>query len=84
MELFFNHLLIVLMNVVMNDPYSRVCVPSKLEHLSLKVFNLILGVNETIFLVQHKSYECKYGLNESVCNSKQIWNHDERQCEYVE
>ena len=27
------------------------------------------GVNETRFLDQHESWECKCGLNESVCNS---------------
>ena len=35
------------------------------------------GVNETRFLVQHKSYECKCGLTESIGNSKQKWSHDE-------
>ena len=34
-------------------------------------------VNEAIFLAQHKLRECKCGLNESACNSKQKWNHDE-------
>ena len=38
------------------------------------------GVNETRFLVEHESCECKYGLNKSVCNSKQKWNHDECRC----
>ena len=28
-------------------------------------------VNETRFLAQHELRECKCGLNESVCNSKQ-------------
>ena len=39
--------------------------------MNLKVFNLLSGINETRFLVQHESRECKYGLNESVCNLKQ-------------
>ena len=30
----------------------------------------MLGVNETTFLVQQESFDCKCGLNESVCNSK--------------
>ena len=42
------------------------------------------GVNETRFLVQHESCNCKCRLNESVCNSKQRWNHDECWCEYKE
>ena len=31
------------------------------------------GVNETRFLVQYKSCECKCGLNERVCDSDQKW-----------
>ena len=49
--------------------------------MNVKVFNLMSGVNETRFLVEHESFECKCELNESVCNSKQEWNHDECQCE---
>ena len=42
------------------------------------------GVNETRFLVQHESCNCKCELNESVCNSKQKWNHNKRWCECKE
>ena len=40
------------------------------------------GVKYTRFLVQHELIECKYGLIESVCSSKQKLNHDEccREC----
>ena len=36
-------------------------------------------VNETRFImkIQHELCDCKYGLNESICNSKQKRNHDE-------
>ena len=37
-------------------------------------------VNETGFLVQHEWCECKFGLNESVCNSKQKWKHEKCWC----
>ena len=40
--------------------------------------------NETRYVVQHESCECKCGLDESVCNTKQKWNHDECQCECKE
>ena len=40
------------------------------------------GVNETRFLIQHESYESECRLNESICNSKQEWNHDECRCEF--
>ena len=35
------------------------------------------GVNQTRFLVQHKSCESKCELNEVLCKSKQIWNRNE-------
>ena len=49
--------------------------------MNLKVFNSLSGLNETKFIVQHESRECKCGLNENVYNSKQKWNHDECRCE---
>ena len=52
-----------------DDPYIRVCV-NKVKYMNVKVFALMLGVNETKFLVQHASCECKCGWNESVSQSK--------------
>ena len=48
--------------------------------MNVKVFNSMSRVNETRFLAQHESCECKCGLNKSVCNSKQKWNHNECRC----
>ena len=48
--------------------------------MNVKVFNSISWVNKTRCLVQHESYQCIHGFNESVCNPKQKWNHDE--CKY--
>ena len=52
--------------------------------MNLKVFSLMSGANKIRFLVQHHSYERNCGLNESVCNLKQEWNHDECWCECKE
>ena len=49
--------------------------------MNVNVFNLISGINEARFLVQHASCECKCGLNEKLCNSKQKWNYDKYWCE---
>ena len=51
------------------------------KNVNGRLFDLMSGVNETTFLVQQESFDCKCGLNESVCNSKQKWNHDEYRCE---
>ena len=37
-----------------HDPYARVCVPDKVKNINVKVFHLMLWVNEKIFLVQHE------------------------------
>ena len=50
----------------------------------MKLLNLMSGVNETRFIVQYESCECKCGLNESVCNSRQNWNRNECKCECKE
>ena len=52
--------------------------------MNVKVLNAMWKVIGTRFLVRHDSCECKYGLNESVCNSKQKWNHNECWCECKE
>ena len=35
-----------------DDPYARVCVPIKAKNMTIKISNLMPGVNETRFLVQ--------------------------------
>lgn len=79
-KLYFIHLLSVLIklcgsNSTIGDPDAQVCVPGK--RCESKVFNLMSGVIETRFLVQHESCESKYRLNESASKSKQKWNLDE-------
>ena len=80
-ETFFIHLQSVLVSVVevgtllMIHTLDEVCVPNKAKNINVKAFNLMPGVNELRFLVQHESCACKCGLNERVCNSKQKWNH---------
>ena len=36
------------------DPYAGVCAPNKVKIVNVKVFKLMLVVNETTFLVQHE------------------------------
>ena len=54
-----------------DDPYAPVCISKKLKSMNVKVFDLMLGVNEIKFLLQCESCACKCKLNENVCNSKQ-------------
>ena len=43
-----------------DSPYPRVCVPDKVKNMNVRVSNLMSGANETRFLVQHESCECKW------------------------
>ena len=51
-----------------DDPCAQGGVPNKVRNMNAEVFNLMSGVNETRYLVQHESCFCKRRLNESVCN----------------
>ena len=75
MKIFFIHFLSVsinMMEVFIDNPYA-----SLYKNTNVQVFYLILGIKETRFLVQDESCVSKCGLNESVCDSKKKWNHDE-------
>ena len=50
------------------DPHVRVSLPSKVKNMNVEVF----------------ANDCKCLLNESVCNPKQKWNHNEYRCECKE
>ena len=41
----------------------------KVKTMFAKVFNLMPGINETKYLVQHELYECKCYLNEIIVRS---------------
>ena len=60
-----------------DDPYTGVCIPNKVKNFILKVYNSVIGVNQTKHLVQNESGENKYGFNESVYNSLKKRKHDE-------
>ena len=64
-----------------NDPYARICVLNKVTNTIASVFNLMSEVNETRFLLQHESCECKCETNENVSNLKQKWNRDKCWCD---
>ena len=63
-----------------NDPYAKICVADVKKNLTVKVFNLMLGTNETRHIEWHET--CR--TDASVCNKKQHWNDDKSWCEYKE
>ena len=58
------------------DLSNKVCVPNKTEDLSVNVFIMITGINESKTLTKHISCECRCKLDETKCKSKQWWNNN--------
>ena len=52
-----------------NDPYPKICVPDNINNTNDKVFNLMSGTNETRHIRWHKTCQCRYRLNASVCTN---------------
>ena len=65
-----------------NNPYAKICVPDVIKDLSVKVFNLMSGTNETRFIKWHEKCKCKSRLDAIVCNNKERWNKNKcrREC----
>ena len=63
-----------------NDPCAKLCVPNIVKSVNVRVFNLMLNINETRRIIWHET--CKYvcRLTSSVCNSRQLWNIDLCRC----
>ena len=55
---------------------SKICVPNIIQNVNIKVYNFLMGLNETRNVLWHESCKCVCLLNSSVCNSKHIWNSD--------
>ena len=51
--------------------YVTACVPDKKEDLSLSVFNMITGINESKTLAKHILCECKCKSYGRKCDSNQ-------------
>ena len=64
-----------------NDPYAQFCVPDVIKNINVKVFNLMLRINETRHIIWHETCKCICRLSASVCNNNQIWNKDKCRCD---
>ena len=58
----------------LNDLSNRVCIPNKTEDLSLHVFNMITGINESKTLTKHILRKCKCKFDSRIFNSNQKWD----------
>ena len=55
-----------------SDSYAKLCVPDIVKNINLRVFNLLLRLNETKRIVWHQTCKCVCRLTSSICNSRQI------------
>ena len=60
---------------------AEVCVPSQMEGIKVKVFNMIIRINEAKRLIKHVLCECKCKFNCKIWNLNKKWNNDTCQCE---
>ena len=67
-----------------NDPIAKLCVPDVVKNMTIKVFNLLLRINETRKIIWHETCKCVCRLTSSVCNDRQEWNKNKCKCEYKE
>ena len=59
-----------------NFPYAKLCVPDTVKNITVKVFNVMPRINETIHIEWHEICKCKCRLYANVCNNKKRWNED--------
>ena len=67
-----------------NNPCAKLCVPGVIKNVSIKMFNLVPGTNETRLTEWHETCKYKCRFNSSVCINKQRWNDDKCSCECKE
>ena len=63
----------------LNDLPNKVCVPNRIEDLNLRVFNMIIGINESKTLTKCISRKCKFDGRK--CDSNQKWNNNKYRSE---
>ena len=64
----------------LDDPSNKIYIPNKTEDVSLIVFNMIAGINDSKAFIKHKLYECKYKNDVKKSNLNQKWNNDKSWC----
>ena len=67
-----------------NDPMVKLCVPSIVKNMNVKVFNMLARINETRKITWHETCKCICRFTSAVCNNKQEWNENKCKCECKE
>ena len=64
-----------------DNSMARLCVPNIIKIINMKIYNLLMRLNENRNVLWHESCKCVCKLNSSVSNNKQIWNSDTCRCD---
>ena len=67
----------------LDDFSNKVCVTNETEGLTLHVFNMITGINESRTLTKHIPFKCEFKFDGGKCNLNQKWNNSTCRCESV-
>ena len=59
-----------------DNPMAKLCASGIVKRVNMQVYNFLMRLNETRYVLWHESCKCVCKLNSSVCNNKQIWNDD--------
>ena len=54
---------------------SKICLTIETKDVNVKAFNALTNKNKAITMTKHISFNCKYKLNSTICNSNQKWNN---------
>ena len=56
---------------ILDDPMAKLCIPNIIKRVNMKVYNILMRLNETPNVWWHESCKCVCRLNSITCNSKQ-------------
>ena len=65
----------------LNHFSNKICIQTKTEDLNIRVFNMITEINESKTLAKDISWECKYRVDRTKCNSNHWWNNYKCWCD---
>ena len=66
---------------VIDDLSTEIHFPTKTKSVNVKVFNIIIRINEAKTLAKHNFCDCKWNFDCTTCNLNQKWNNETCQCE---
>ena len=65
---------------IVEDQFSRICIPCKIEDLILIVFNTVTGINESNILIKQISCECRCEFGARKSDPRQKWIKCQWEC----